>query len=229
MQATVQAAESIAATKIANPNWQQCGAETCDVVPEPTSTPIPQPTEALPPLPSAITVQYPTQTPTPLPPTPTITPPPTPENNSIQSVVTLQGASDHAGTSVTVVELSTNNALGSVTTDHKGYFHVMGLDRGSYQLIAHSANGSHLPACTTIQVGGNEAVAIPQTMLSNGGGFNTDQTMSIGAAALFNIQLGLTIPSELIPILDVSRDGNINEDDANMLIANPKLLACQTW
>ena len=29
--------------------------------------------------------------------------------------------------------------------------------------------------------------------------------------------------------LDVTRDGIVNETDANALIANPRLLACQAW
>ena len=106
---------------------------------------------------------------------------------------------------------------------------LSGLDKGSYQLAAYSPNGSHLPACKEVTVGGNESIIIPQTMLSNGGGFNTDEKMNIGAAALVTIEYGLTIPEHMIPILDVSLDQKVDKTDAEMLIANPRLLACQAW
>ena len=163
-----------------------------------------------------------------LPPTPTITPTPLPESNSISSIVTLQGAKKHGGTSV-IVTNSGGVVTTHTTTNEGGLFQLSGLDKGTYQLAAYSPNGSHLPACTTVSVSGNESIAIPQTMLSNGGGFNTDETVNIGAAALVAIQFGLTIPEHMVPILDVSRDGAVTETDANMLIANPRLLSCQAW
>lgn len=195
--------------------------ENCVV--QPTATPAPTY--------QAPVVTAPTATP--LPPTPTITPTPLPESNSISSIVTLQGAKNHGHTSIIV----TNSAgvATHATTNKGGLFQVAGLDKGTYQLAAYSANGSHLPACATITVGGNESIAIPQTMLravslsTGGGSLNTDETVNIGAAALVAIQFGLSIPEHLVPILDVSRDGIVNETDANMLIANPRLLACQAW
>ncbi len=164
---------------------------------------------------------------TPLPPTPTITPTPLPENNNIKSLVIRQGTTTHGGTEV----LATKNGVvvAHATTSDNGEFSLSGLDKGSYQLAAYSPSGSHLPACKEITIGGNQSIVVAQTMLSNGGGFNTDEKMNIGAAALVAIQLGLTIPEHMRPILDVSRDGTVSSADAEMLIANPKLLACQQW
>ena len=153
---------------------------------------------------------------------------PLPENNSISSIVTLQGAKKHGGTSI-IVTNSAGVVTTHTTTNEGGLFQLSGLDKGSYQLAAYSANGSHLPVCTNVSVSGNEAIAIPQTMLSNGGGFNTDETVNIGAAALVAIEFGLTIPEHMLPILDVNHDGTVGKTDANMLIANPRLLSCQAW
>ena len=167
---------------------------------------------------------------TPLPPTPTITPTPLPENNSISSIVTLQGAKNHGNTSIIVT--GSSGVIAHIVTNEGGLFQGMGLDKGTYQLAAYSANGSHLPACTTVTVGGNESIAIPQTMLRSihlAGNIPSDETINIGAATLVAIEFGLTIPEHLVPILDVSRDGIVNQTDANMLIANPRLLACQAW
>ena len=195
--------------------------ENCVVQPTATTAPTYQPP----------VVAEPTATP--LPPTPTITPTPLPERNSISSIVTLQGAKNHGNTSI-IVTNSSGVATHTITNEG-GLFQVGGLDKGTYQLAAYSANGSHLPSCATITVAGNESIAIPQTMLravnlsASGGSLNTDETVNIGAAALVAIQFGLTIPEHLVPILDVTRDGIVNETDANALIANPRLLACQAW
>lgn len=143
---------------------------------------------------------------------------------ALASMVTLQGATSHENTSITIVNQQTGNVVGSTITDQHGRF-VVEVEEGDYQIIAHSQAGSRLPACGTFSVPGQ----IPQTMLLNGGGFNSDETMNIGAAALFAIQMQLTIPSDLVPILDANKDGMVNETDANMLIADPTLLACQPW
>lgn len=192
--------------------------EECVIYPTATTAPTYQPpvvTEA---------------TATPLPPTPTITPTPLPENNRISSIVTLQGSKNHANTSIIVT--GSSGVIAHMVTNEGGLFQGMGLDKGTYQLAAYSANGSHLPACTTVTVGGNESIAIPQTMLRSiklAGSTPSDETINIGAATLVAIQFGLTIPEHLVPILDVSRDGIVNETDGNMLMANPRLLACQAW
>lgn len=192
--------------------------EDCVVYPTATTAPTYQPP----------VVTEPTATP--LPPTPTITPTPLPENNSISSIVTLQGAKNHGNT--TIIVTGSSGVIAHMVTNEAGLFQGMGLDKGTYQLAAYSANSSHLPACTTVTVGGNESIAIPQTMLRSiqlAGNIPSDETINIGAAALVAIEFGLTIPEHLVPILDVSRDGIVNETDANMLIGNPRLLACQAW
>lgn len=195
--------------------------EGCVVYPTATTAPVYQP-----PVVAEATA-------TPLPPTPTITPTPLPENNSISSIVTLQGSKNHGNT--TIIVTSHSGVVAHMATNEGGLFQGMGLDKGTYQLAAYSANGSHLPACTTVTVGGNESIAIPQTMLrsinlaGSTSGAPADETINIGAAALVAIQFGLSIPEHLVPILDVNRDNIVNETDANMLIANPRLLACQAW
>lgn len=219
--ATVTSAAVIAAAqKVAG----HCTYTTagCTVVPTATTAPT-----YAPPAPEA-------STPTALPPTPTITitPTPAPENNGIRSVVTLQGALAHGGTEVLAIQQDAAGTvlgvMGRAVTDENGLFLISGLDRGSYQVAAYSANGSHLPACQTITVGGNQDITVPPTMLSNGN-LTSDETMNLGAAALVAIQMKLTIPEHLLPILDVSHDGLVSQVDANMIIADPKLLACQAW
>ncbi len=143
---------------------------------------------------------------------------------SLASSVTLQGATSHENTSITIVSEATGNVVGSTITDQHGHFSAS-VEPGQYQIIAHSHAGSRLPACGTFDVPDQ----IPPTMLLDGGGFNTDETMNIGAAALFAIEMQLTIPADLVPILDANKDGIVNKTDAKMLINDHTLLACQSW
>lgn len=218
MAATVTSAAIIAAAQKVGGHCAESTAG-CAVMPTATTAPT-----------YAATAQI--QTPTPLPSTPTITPTPAPESNSVRGVVTRQGALVHGGTEVLVIQQDDEGTvlgvMGRAVTDESGEFLIHDLDRGTYQVTAYSANGSHLPACKTIILGGNQEITLPPTMLSNGN-LTSDETMNLGAAALVAIELGLSIPEYLLPILDVSGDELVSEVDANMIIADPKLLACQAW
>ncbi len=175
-------------------------------------------------------------------PPPTVTPWPTPtatatpENNEISSIVTLQGATNHAGIVVSAVGLGglewhEMQVPGQAVSNEVGSFKLSGLSRGRYKLTAYTTTGSHIPVCMEIDMSGAGSIVIPQTMLSNGGleVEGDSDNLNLAAQAIFRHKFGLSIPEHLIPILDVSYDGIFNETDYNMIVADPSLMGCRPW
>ena len=202
---------------------------TVTVGPSPTAAPTRtlQPTYAGSDTPEVVsTIVYPTSTAT-----------ATPENNEITSIVTLQGATNHAGIIVNAVGLGglewhEHQMPGEAITDEMGKFKISGLSRGRYKLTAYTTTGSHIPACLEIDLSGVGSIVIPQTMLSNGGleaGEGDGDNLNLMAAAVFHYRFGLEIPEHLIPILDVSGDGIFDLTDYNMVAAEPSLMGCRDW
>ncbi len=190
--------------------------------PQPTFTRVPDWTPVIIP---TVPVVYPTSEPT-----------VTPENNEITTIVTLQGAQNHAGIIVNAYgngreDLNSDIQMpGEAVTDEMGKFKISGLSRGRYRLTAYTTTGSHIPACLEIDLSGAGSITIPQTMLSNGGLKNADgDNLNLMAAAVFHYHFGLDIPEHLIPILDVSQDGIFDLTDRNMVVANPSLMGCNPW
>ena len=145
----------------------------------------------------------------------------------------MSNQTQHANIQVVAIgQEAAEQVSGEALTDEFGIWSIKGLGSGRYKLIAYSPEGTHIPACLEVELSGSQSFTIPQTTLSDGGlsGEGTDEDYgNLPAIIYFHYKVGLSIPEHFIPIMDVSRDGVLDDTDFNMMIANPKLMGCQSW
>jgi hypothetical protein len=58
---------------------------------------------------------------------------------SIKGYITLQGAAHHGGVMVTVYDNATQQEIANAPTDSSGYYEIVGLNPGTYDIVAHKA------------------------------------------------------------------------------------------